>query len=571
MKKSILLMAGAFFAITASAQMQKVSQVNVSLQKKDATLMKAEMKQGPRKDLASGVYYTRPEGTLYWGMDEQGRYYDVARLCTPCFTDLKFTNMCNQSAAAKWSFGQADGSDLADANNDLIVPITADQGYYMPTITVGANSYKIGEKTGNPDNSILLTDTITYHSFVDQVSSKTYGWGSMDTGYLFGTGSFNPTQGDYAGHSFKSQGFVMTVPKPISPLYIEYFTFLINSDSDNPIADGKQVTMQIRNVEERELEDGRVITEPGARIIAELTATKADLSEPLVEGQAVQYTKTGLAWIYSLKFSNKTTDAFDNVVDEPVIINEPCFIVVTGHDQEGVNFGYRINDQPDEDAIVYGSYALSYEEGSDMNYSAWYGEKAVIEMSFYGGYDYCEVLNSSELVDESGNPTGETVENINTLRVSADGSTVENEGFEGLQGKVIMNSAFPWLDGATDDENYLSEEMPEWITLSGESDFGNYSDGSQYYTGTTYVSIACEALPAGETGRAATIYLEGKGYKSAYPIIVLQGDATIEDAIENVVTVNVNKSNNTYNVAGQKVGKNFKGIVIKDGKKMLVK
>ena len=64
-------MAGAFFAITASAQMQKTSQVSVNFQKKEATLMKAEMKQGPRKDLASGVYYTRPEGTLYWGMDEQ--------------------------------------------------------------------------------------------------------------------------------------------------------------------------------------------------------------------------------------------------------------------------------------------------------------------------------------------------------------------------------------------------------------------------------------------------------------------------------------------------------------------
>ena len=570
MKKSILLMAGAFFAITASAQMQKTSQVSVNFQKKEATLMKAEMKQGPRKDLASGVYYTRPEGTLYWGMDEQGRYYDVARLCSPCFTDLKFKNMCNQSAAAKWSFGQADGSDLADANNDLIVPMTADQGYYMPAITVGSNTYKIGEKTKNPDKGILQTDTITYHSFVDQVTSKTFGFGSMDSGYLFGTGNFKPTQGDVAGRTFKSHGFVMSVPAPISPLYIEYFNFLIYADNNNPIADDKQLKMQIRNVEEREREDGSIITVPGAKIIAELVATKSDLSEQLLEDNT-EYTTTGKVFIYTLTFANKTTDAIGNVVNEPVVINEPCFIVVTGHEQEGINFGYRINQQPAEDAIVQGTYALAYEEGSDENYSAWYGAESVIEMSFYGGYDYCEVLASSELVDQAGNPTGETVENINTLRVSEDGSTIENEGFAGLQGRVVLNSAFPWLDASTNDENYICEDLPEWITLSGESEYGNFNDGSQFYTGTTNISIECEALPAGETGRAATIYLEGKGYKSAYPIIVLQGDATMEDAIENVVTVNVNKSNSIYNVAGQKVGKNFKGIVVKDGKKMLVK
>ena len=563
-------MAGAFFAITASAQMQKTSQVSVNFQKKEATLMKAEMKQGPRKDLASGVYYTRPEGTLYWGMDEQGRYYDLARLCSPCFTDLKFKNMCNQSAAAKWSFGQADGSDLADANNDLIVPMTADQGYYMPAITVGSNTYKIGEKTKNPDKGILQTDTITYYSFVDQVTSKTFGFGSMDSGYLFGTGNFKPTKGDVAGRTFKSHGFVMSVPAPISPLYIEYFNFLIYADNNNPIADDKQLKMQIRNVEEREREDGSIITVPGAKIIAELVATKSDLSEQLLEDNT-EYTTTGKVFIYTLTFANKTTDAIGNVVNEPVVINEPCFIVVTGHEQEGINFGYRINQQPAEDAIVQGTYALAYEEGSDENYSAWYGEESVIEMSFYGGYDYCEVLASSELVDQAGNPTGETVENINTLRVSEDGSTIENEGFEGLQGRVVLNSAFPWLDASTNDENYICEDLPEWITLSGESEYGNFNDGSQFYTGTTNISIECEALPAGETGRAATIYLEGRGYKSAYPIIVLQGDATMEDAIENVVTVNVNKSNSIYNVAGQKVGKNFKGIVIKDGKKMLVK
>ncbi|MBQ9669550.1 MAG: hypothetical protein IJV23_00870 [Prevotella sp.] len=571
MKKTILFAVGIFFAVSVSAQTQRVSRTDVNLQKKEATLMSAEMKQGPRKDLASGVYYTRPEGSLYWGFNEQAQYYDTSRLYIPPFTTITFKNMCQNPALATWTMNGNDVSDLADENNDLVFALGADNAYYMPTINVGTDSYMIGEKTGHPEWTAISTDTMDYHSFVDQVTGKIYAFGSMDTGYLFGTGNYAPKSGDYAGRTFKSFGFAMECPKPIAPLYIEYFNFLIMADSNDPIKDGKEVTMQIRNVEQLETETG-VHNTPGAKIIAELKATKADLSASLNDGD-VTYTQTGHYWLYNLKFSNKETDSHGNLVTSPVVVDEPFYIVITGHEQDGVNFGYRIVSQPEEDQMVYGTWALAYENGDENsdNYSAWYGNESVVDMSFYGGYDYCEVMESAELTDESGNPTGETVSQINVIRVSADGETATNEGFENLNGQVILNSAFPWFDGKTGEENYICPEIPDWVYLDGVSQYGTYDSGSQYFTGETYITITCEPLEAGETGRAASIYLEGKGHKSAYPIIVLQGDATLDDAIENVTVVNTNNNNATYNLAGQRVNANYKGVVIKNGKKAIVK
>jgi len=42
-------------------------------------------------------------------------------------------------------------------------------------------------------------------------------------------------------------------------------------------------------------------------------------------------------------------------------------------------------------------------------------------------------------------------------------------------------------------------------------------------------------------------------------------------AINSIVSKRDNSSSATYNLAGQRVGKAYKGIVVKDGKKMIVK
>ena len=56
------------------------------------------------------------------------------------------------------------------------------------------------------------------------------------------------------------------------------------------------------------------------------------------------------------------------------------------------------------------------------------------------------------------------------------------------------------------------------------------------------------------------------------PVYVLQGDATVADAISSVhVSDKTNTDNRIYNLAGQQVSKAYKGIVIENGHKHIQK
>lgn len=75
-------------------------------------------------------------------------------------------------------------------------------------------------------------------------------------------------------------------------------------------------------------------------------------------------------------------------------------------------------------------------------------------------------------------------------------------------------------------------------------------------------------------GTAATYYVnafrgyfEPKSTASAKPMLNIDGTAT---SIDNVVS-GVDSEGNVYNLAGQKVGKSYKGLLIKNGKKYVNK
>ena len=78
-------------------------------------------------------------------------------------------------------------------------------------------------------------------------------------------------------------------------------------------------------------------------------------------------------------------------------------------------------------------------------------------------------------------------------------------------------------------------------------------------------------MPNDITGRTATIWLKGKGLTASTPIILLQGNAALTgiNGIENNTATLDN--GRVYNLAGQQVGSDYKGIVLKNGKKCLKK
>ena len=584
---------------TASVSAQQISNAPVQRVKAAQSMLKCELpamqyqgqaKKTPRRSLANGVHYALPGGMIFPGWSEEWRYWAVSYIYTPAFYEMKFTNDCQNAEAAKWSMETASGSThthdqfmawgMVDEDNNFMTDMGCyPSGYYVPTISVGINSYRYGNLDSdgkvmqNAEYNSFSVDTIDYKGFSNAFTSTMYGFGSLSTGYLFGTGSLTPTKGDYAGKTYVSDGFVQYYSKPVSPLYIEKMFFPVFSSTETPMADDKSFVVRFMKTEKNyEGEDS--ITD---QILKEFVVTKENFEIPFEDGNPkdVDYTLTKQAYMWNLVLQETELDAIGNEVVVPFTIDSGFAIVVRGMDQEGIDVGFRAHGL-DADDVTHpcGCFGLDYNEEGEV-YQHWYGNGFQLTGFFYGGFDYCEALDNVDLYDEDGEVTA-TLKNTNVLRVSADGETVTNEDAdtqEQLDGNALARTSFPWVDPLTGADNYeVAGELPEWIMSVVANDL---TDEEGDRNGLELVTVECEPLEAGQTGRFAVLYLTGKGYKSELPIYVLQGDATLEEAIQSgmepMVLAPEYMSKAVYSLNGQRVADNYKGIVVKNGKKMFQK
>lgn len=157
--------------------------------------------------------------------------------------------------------------------------------------------------------------------------------------------------------------------------------------------------------------------------------------------------------------------------------------------------------------------------------------------------------------------------NYESVEISAEGGT-----------QSITISTY--LCGVDDDGDYTSYiavdescEVPDWITLQISSETystsAKASKAPENFTESWAftLDITCEPLVDGEEGRVGEIVLYQPG--AYFTIKVIQGEVT---GIETVKTETVKTTNGkSYNIAGQRVANDAKGLVIRDGKKFINK
>ena len=603
MKKFLSLLA--VCALTIGASAQQLNNAPVERVKAAQTLTKvavpATQYQGQaqkvsRRSLADGVHYVIPEGMLFPGWTEEWRYWAVSYIYGPAFYEMKFQNDCGtNSSVAQWSMETASGTTLThdqfaawgnvDEDNNFMMELGCyPSGYYVPSITVGNTSYRYGNldpSTGkvmqNAAYNSFMVDTIDYKALSNTFPASMYGFGSLSTGYLFGTGSLTITSEtaaeQYRGKTFISDGFVQYYSKPAAPLYVEEFFFPVVSSTETPMAEGTSFVINFMKTAKNDEGEDSITNE----IIKQFVVTSENFISPSPgedNSMDIDYTITKKAWKWNLVLQEVEKDAVGNDVVVPFILDSSFAIVVRGMNQEGIDVGFRAHRlDPDDVTHPCGCFGLDY-DNEDLLYQHWYGNDMQLTCFLYGGFDYCEVLDNVTLLDEDGEPAG-TLENINVLHVSADGTTVTNDNEaaqEQLEGSALLYTSYPWIDELTGADNYEVEgELPEWIIGLAGIDL---ADDKGDRTGMELVTVECEPLEAGQSGRAAMLMLHGKGYKSELPIFVLQGDATVEDAIQQSVEPLVlapEYMKGIYSLNGQRVDKNFKGIVVKNGKKMFQK
>ena len=159
---------------------------------------------------------------------------------------------------------------------------------------------------------------------------------------------------------------------------------------------------------------------------------------------------------------------------------------------------------------------------------------------------------------------------------------------EGGASTIHVNPMYYSEDDETGETTYLlytesitvdgeeAEEIPEWLDIEvANEDYTKATaideDGDEYeyfVNGIDYdLVFTAEALPEGVEYRTAEIVFMQPGARLT--VTITQG--IDPDGISTVVASTPIKNSRAFNLAGQPVGKNYKGIVVKNGKKVIVK
>ena len=550
------------FATAGFAQKpaQLVNRANYRLSSKVLQLAEAKAAPAVKKTYYTGVYYDTPKGSLFRGFTYDGRTYDYSFLVVPPFTDLTFTNMSNSASRSSWSVNGNDASDRV-VNNNYVGNYLPMGFWYAPTVSVGRDSYTWGYY--NETGCVVATDSIADLAYFDLHAGARYGWGALEGKgkYLYGTGTVTMQNGKV----YHSAGVTQYLEAPASPLYVNYISILAFS-SGEPLKGDAQLTMTIypANLVDTTYDENNPIVE--------LTCTTNDTTF-LYKGSS-SYTTTHVANIYGMKFTNKQEDPILGITtDEPFVIDQPVAVVVRGVNDNGVDVGFpghgygnydeqTGNSSPNEERQQINGF-LDFQEGGHVYYS-----ETALELNFNGMMDYVNV--DSTFASQQGDITG-----ANILKVSDDGQTVSTYGKGSDQnlGCAIAWTALPWFD-IDGNSNYSVEGTPDWVSeVSCDPQYWTQTEqGQSVNYGQNLITFKCQPLPAGVNGRAATVYLKGKGVKAATPIILLQGNADPTMSIAQYkADVKSGKVKEIYDLAGRRVLPTTKGLVIKNGHVVLNK
>lgn len=611
MKKSLLLGVAAFaattgFAQVASLEMQKAVRPSVAPMEKFGRLTD---KVAVKKTYTNQTYYT-PQGGLYGGWTAEGNGAAAAVYVVPTFSTVSFNNMMSKPTSANW---QLNGTDVTeyymDVNGNYVSSYyPSDYAFYVPTLINGTYQYQFGENNiYYKRESVTLANaaylkTRTAMSFSDgnsinvplyamndhgsRESSGTYysnslvGYGFLDgTMYLFGTGTV--TNG---GETSTATSATQYFPASSAPLYFDdVFARSITFNANGPIPANDTIYAYVVDANLVTDEDGTQSYQLGDNIIATLYATSENTtgftSDDEVSGwdgegdYSGKTPRTGVVYYYNTK---KTVDPIMGTESsDPVVIpaGQAFAVVFSDFNKSGVNLGfYGIMANDEDGTAIHGT--VDCENGYSYQYRSTMGIAAGLE----GMYECIDIPATGFLTSESQSdfPTS-SFKGWNALRVSADGKTVSTEGLANTDydlGCAFVGTTNPWVDDE-DNANYSVEI--EYLSggegwISGVQYDNTYYDGESL-TGYNLVAPVCDALPSGTTGRTAKITVYGKAdIASTSSIYVFQGDASSTGISSSVVVDSKANTNNAmYNISGQKVSKNYKGLVIVDGKKFINK
>jgi len=246
----------------------------------------------------------------------------------------------------------------------------------------------------------------------------------------------------------------------------------------------------------------------------------------------------GYEWLGTLHAKFHEVDIFGTETDVPVWVTGSFYLQLTNFNETGCDFGiYSDFYCPTTATTVYQHDGMFSYHGRATAGGGAYGQNLGISFDAYW-------------------PT--LVNDTACYELHADAYAAE-EGYayygEDPEDMIV------WLLSNVNYEEWTYETEDEWI----EPVLASTDYWEEY--GAIALAFAVENLPEGESGRRGTIIFEADGATVEFTII--QGVDPTEGIEDTKVDAKFN--NKKYNVLGVEVDDNFKGVVIRNGKKTIVR
>lgn len=554
MKKRLTLIAGTVMVATAAlAQTERLHIADVM----KFNLERLEMRQpdAPRyaDESTASLYYERPAGTMYYAASREGTMLGPVYLGVTPYTTVEFVPVMDSGTAAdaQWfqytyfygqllgTYDRTNDETYVNSDGNFFVNMVSGLADAAPTLKHGEleyvlgqdNVYWHGDNTYASDNyysRIYAADPNGYtayalpQSFTDDHSGDAYFYGAMGgSGYIWGTGTI-----DLEGKTYTATAVRQDFEAPMTPLCVEDI-FVGVICPDQPLADGATLTM--------------TITQHGADGSAVLATLKATADDALYSTDVAAASDSET----EMKFYNLTFRP-----EEEFIITQPFTVSIAGLEQTGVDLGMMGIVNPEQDPMEQTIITVTDEDGNNYDLLL-YDLDIAMHVTFTSYFDRV-------LVDDANQR--------NVVQLSADGTVCQSaatrtsgEHYPGASfycAKTIDNSGTM---------NYEIEGLPDWIT-------GWSYDGSNWqwaYDYVYYLTFTANPLPEGVDSRSAEVWVKGKGVTSDAPIIIRQDRTSVPTSIETIEQDTNDADAPTYSIDGKRVPADTRGIVIRNGKKLL--
>lgn len=474
-------------------------------------------------DLLPVAMYDRPEGSFYLGFSDDARlnYQKIALM--PAYVDNVWTNYSNHDADSfVWRYN-VDGQSATSTDRDLVMPGMAPTSMQWPTLQANAelraDEYKgatrvvIGETVSTSTGGTVKVGgdaTMAY----DNGTQISFGLGNFDPTKLYWLGEISNSGGAYAfgtgSDAFwsgitntkynKVSGIANVFDKPASP----YVFSQVKLPLGNYFNVGANIYCTV--YEARELDNGGL----------EITDN--------VLGQATAGEATSASGGYILPFT------FPNLM----IVSTPIAISITGLDNSNV--------------IDFAPLSQAKNHDSDKGYAF-----VLLKNQSSGDVWWCEIASALSSVDGTGNMEISHCFGLNAVFPylhSNDGNVFHAAAQGETKSFDISSYWHPAKQSDTDMLNgWTVTSSDTWVTASSSID-----ETAQKAS----VVVKAAAMPAGVTGRKATVTITATGCQET--ILVVQGDA---DAIDTPV-MEQSRAEGTFTLSGMRVQGNGarKGIYL---------